>query len=1114
MMTAFAPRPLPLNLAILVTLLIAVSPWTAIADTPPAFPDPAAQAQLAENYGKLTLSFEENQGQSAGEVKFLSRGPGYSLFLTPTEAVMTLRKAKSPSSSGKLLSAQNSIREPGVGADLSAHLGIDADSPAPQPPPVRMNSHRQSSRAGVEAREIPAAQNPEAQKPDETQGAVLRMRLAGAREPSSIVGKNRQPGTANYLKGRDPAQWRTGVARYGKVEYQGVYPGVDLVYYGNQRQLEYDFIVAPGADPKQIRLGFAADGGQAITPRMDTNGDLLLPTESGEVRLHKPVVYQEIGGQRREVEGRFVLLPSSSPPVETGRGEGNREVGFQVAEYDHDQALVIDPILVYSTYLGGTNNDNIDAWGHGIAVDSSGNAYVVGWTESANFPTVNPKYPQLWGGKDAFITKLSANGQTVVYSTYLGGSGQDYGSDITVDGTGNAYVTGWTGSRDFPTVNAKYPQLWGDWDAFVTKLSANGRTVIYSTYLGGKNYDFGYGITADSAGNAYVTGVTWSANFPTVNARYPQLWGSWDAFVTKLNASGQKVIYSTYLGGSDSEEGTDIAVDSIGNAYVTGWTFSADFPTVNARYRRFLGDRDAFVTKLSANGHTVIYSTYLGGGSEDWGNGIAVDSTGNACVTGWTGSVNFPFVNSKYSQLRGNSDAFVTKLNADGKTVIYSIYLGGSNNDYGNGIVLDSTGNAYVTGWTNSINFPAFNTNYSQPQGGQDAFITKLSANGQAVVYSSYLGGTNNDSSYGVALDKAGNVYTTGITNSLNFPSSATDPKIVSYDPTYNGGTDVFVAKLANYALSIVKNGTGQGTVTSIPGGINCGTACSKAYAQPTSVRLTAKPAANSRFVRWEGHCTGTALTCALAVNEGKQATAVFDSTLALDAKPLIDSLTLLKQRMTAKVDADLATTARAFGDSKNLQRSLVWSDWFGTLLDLVNGTISTIATATDIKALLTNKFKSTTDAYKLGIWTYSAYSLYQTLNEDGEKLQLAIDGPAYSRTVKAMLKNAYNTACVVVLGKCVTFNQRIYETAITNSLNQSSSSMVLALHRSSDVKRKKFEAVKGAVSAKLRINQKLQSLINTLQTKRTVPADFPMQATLNMLKVAREQVTSPFKMV
>jgi len=968
-MSVPVPRCLSLALAFAILLLFAGFPWVAWADTPPP---PAAQIKLAEHYGKLPLSFEENQGQTAGEVKFLSRGPGYSLFLTSTEAVLALRKPKSPSSSGRgqsLSPARHGIREPmaGVGADLSAQ----------QPPPVRMNSHRQGSKAELETKEIPAANKLGSKEPDEAQGAVLRMRLAGAREPVRIVGQDHQPGTVNYLKGRDPAQWRTGLATYGKVEYQGVYPGVDLVYYGNQRQLEYDFIVAPGADPKQIRLSFTGNGrdsGQAVVPRLDGNGDLLLPTEAGEVRLHKPVVYQDIDGRRREIDGRFVLLglvptrprgnadggapaphgrgtaetgshagawkPGKSSPFGKGQGEGDLQVGFQVAEYDHDRPLVIDPVLVYSTYLGGSSPSNLSG-GDGIAVDSAGNAYVTGYTESADFPAVNAKYPHLWGDQDAFVTKLSANGQTVVYSTYLGGSGLDQGSGIAVDSVGNAYVTGDTDSVDFPAVNAKYPQLRGWSDAFVTKLSANGQTVVYSTYLGGNDGEWGDGIALDSAGNATVTGMTQSADFPIINAKYPHPRGGRDAFVTKLSANGQTVVYSTYLGGSGIDWVGGIAVDSAGDASVTGYTESADFPTVNAKYPQLRGRGDAFVTKLSANGQTVVYSTYLGGSGDDGGGGIAVDSAGNATVTGSTSSADFPAINAKYPHLWGSYDAFVTKLSANGQTVVYSTYLGGSGQDEGQRIAVDSAGNATVIGDTYSVDFPAVNAKYPQLRGWGDAFVTKLSANGQTVVYSTYLGGSGWDEGHGIAVDSAGNAYVTGWTESADFPTSATDPKIISYDPTYNGGDDAFVAKFtpggstdpndqADVSVSLTRTG-GSGpvyvgdTVQLDLRTVNAG----PAVAQNVVLSLT-YPAGLS-VTTSEPACTATAQTILCkAGNRNAGSLASFGLTLKVQSAQ-VSTLTLNATAQTDTYDPQTANNSVTLGLQINPRVAVVlvhgWTD-------------------------------------------------------------------------------------------------------------------------------------------------------------------------------------------
>jgi hypothetical protein len=514
---------------------------------PPALGAPAPQ-QLQAAYGQLPLHFEQNRGQSDPQVKFLARGLGYALFLTPTEAVLSLRGAKA-----------------GPAAASSA--------------------------------------------------AVLRMKLVGARPEAEVRGAGPLPGQVNYFRGRDPAKWYRHIPTYAQVRYEEVYPGIDLVYYGQQRQLEYDFVVAPEADPRRIRLGFE---GTAGTPRLEGQGSLVLPLASGEVRLHKPVLYQEVDGQRREVAGRYVLHPEADQTL--------AQVGFEVADYDRTRPLVIDPVLVYSTYLGGSHADA----GLSIAVDETGSAYITGETSSTDFPTTaTVPQPTLAGARDAFVTKLSADGTALVYSTYLGGSAGDRGLSIAVDGAGQAYVTGATESTDFPTQNALQPTFGGVQDAFVTKLSADGATLLYSTYGGGSGAETGTAIAVDEEGQAYVTGSTTSADLPALNAFDSTLGGTQDAFVAKLTAEGTAVVYATYLGGSASETGAGIAVDGEGQAYVTGSTDSADFPTQNALQPTFGGVQDAFVTKLSADGAALLYSTYGGGSGAETGTAIAVDEEGH-----------------------------------------------------------------------------------------------------------------------------------------------------------------------------------------------------------------------------------------------------------------------------------------------------------------------------------------------------------------------------------------------------------------------------------------------------------------------------------------------------
>ncbi len=696
----------------------------------------ASQAKLVEAYGKLPLSFEANQGQTGSEVKFLSRGSGYSLFLTANEAVLSLKPSRDRKGAVAPARLQN---KPGP---LAAARGSD--------------------------------QAPES--------AVLRMKLAGANPSAQVAGVDELPGKSNYFLGNDPAKWRTNVPTYAKVKYAEVYPGIDLVYYGNQRQLEYDFVVAPGADPQSIRLSFAVsnpsrDSDGAVPLRIDAQGDLIARVGGDEIRLRKPVVYQEVNGERRPVSGGYVF-------------QANNDIRFSLAAYDKTKPLVVDPVLVYATYLGG---NDIDV-GYGIAVDSSGNAYVTGQTLSTNFPPANPFRIANGGGYDAFVTKLNVSGSALIYSTYLGGSAFDFGQGIAVDSSGNAYVTGETSSTNFPTANAIQTRFGGaNTDAFVAKLNAAGSALVYSTYLGGNGQDYGTGIAVDSSGNAYVTGETLSTDFPTANA-FQASFGAGKAFVTKFNAAGSALVYSTYLGGSSGDRGQGIAVDSSGNAFVTGWTRSTDFPTANSfQARNGGGLGDVFVTKFNASGSALVYSTYLGGSGQDISEGIAVDSFGNACVTGYTESTDFPTANAFQARYGGGGDGFVTEFNAAGSTPVYSTYLGGSGVDQGSGVAVDSSGSAYVTGPTSSTNFPTANAIQAVLSGSNDAFVMKLNAVGSALVYSTYLGGSGSDGGSGIAVDPSGNAYMTGSTGSTNFPTAN------AFRSAYGGGVqDAFVAKISD----------------------------------------------------------------------------------------------------------------------------------------------------------------------------------------------------------------------------------------------------------------------------------------------------------------------------
>jgi hypothetical protein len=721
-----------------------------------------APVRLVEAYGKLPLHFEANQGQTDRQVQFLSRGAGYTLFLTQREAVLTLTRPKAEAQA----------------EDLS---------------PVTRHASRESEQS------------------------VLRLRLVGANPAAPMRGLDELPGKANYFVGKDPTKWRTNVPTYAKVTQSQVYPGIDLVYYGNQRQLEFDLIVAPGANPNAIRLKM--DGADRL--EVDAQGDLRLRVATESIKLQRPRVYQDADGVRTAVSGHYVL-------------QGTNEVGFEVAAYNRSRPLVIDPALVYATYLGGSRDDR----GWAISVDAAGAAYVTGFTPSADF-TADCTAPctvldATFGGgpkpspNDAFVTKLNATGTALVYSTYLGGSSLDFGFGIAVDAEGAAYVTGRTISSDFPVVCTApctvLDSTLNGGDAFVTKLNATGTALLYSTYLGGSRGDDGFGIAVDAAGAAYVTGTTDSIDF-TAGCMAPcmvldaTLDGPppvpRDAFVTKLNATGTALVYSTYLGGSSTEEQPAISVDAEGQAYVTGRTFSTDFPTGCTAPCAGLdstlgGTDDAFVTKLNATGTALLYSTYLGGSSLDFGFGIAVDAEGAAYVTGRTFSADFTAgcmapCTGLDSTLDGNLDAFVTKLNATGTALVYSTYLGGRGSDSGSGIAVDTAGAAYVTGVTGSPDFTANCTAPctvldSTPGNGVEAFVTKLNATGTALVYSTYLGGTGDEVGNAIAVDAAGATYVTGSTSSRDFTAGCTPPCTV-LDATASGAgqfADAFIVKISH----------------------------------------------------------------------------------------------------------------------------------------------------------------------------------------------------------------------------------------------------------------------------------------------------------------------------
>ena len=660
---------------------------------------------LAADTG-LPVSFERNVGQTDSRVHYLARGSGFTLFLTASEAVL--------SSDGK--------------------------------------------------------------KP-------LRMVLAGANPALAPRGLIQLPGTTNYFLGNDPACWRTGVPTYAKVGYDHVYPGIDLVYYGHSAGLEFDFIVAPGSDPRRIALRF--DGADAL--EIGTAGELVVRAGTGAVRWRKPLLYQDVGGRRRVISGAYEI-------------RGTNLAGFRVGPYERKRPLVIDPVLMYSTYLGGSSPENStgassDLRKSAMTVDAAGNAYITGNSESTDFPFMGAAEGAKRGGPDVFIVKLDAAGTAVLFSTYLGGAGIDRGYGIAVDGSGAVYVTGRTQSTDFPVASAVQTVLRGGEDAFVAKLAPNGASLVYSTYLGGSAQDDGHAIAIDAGANALVTGGTESLDFPLSAAfQTTHRGGQVDAFLVKLSPQGNALVFSTYLGGTNFDHPEGVSADSAGNVWVAGYTGSADFPTASAIQPALRGPADGFVTKFDSQGR-VSSSTYLGGSGYDLIHGIAVDAAGNPCVAGMTTSLDFPTTTGAFQQApAGGVDGFVAKLGPAGSSLIYATYLGGAadtSEDMALAIAVDASGSAFVTGTTTSSDFPIVDAFQRLMGGVRDAFVTGLAPDGSALVYSSFLGGSGLEYGYGIALDEAGNVFVTGRTFSEDLPVPG------AIQPDYGGQGDAFVAKIA-----------------------------------------------------------------------------------------------------------------------------------------------------------------------------------------------------------------------------------------------------------------------------------------------------------------------------
>jgi len=589
-------------------------------------------------------------------------------------------------------------------------------------------------------------------------------------------GEDALPGVVNYLIGNEPSRWLKNIPTFSRVRYRDLYPGIDVVYYVNDGRLEYDLVLARGADPGRVRL--RVEGAQGL--RLDEAGDLVIATAGGELRQHRPVIYQESNGERHELAGSYQL-----------RG---REVRFALGPYDRSRPLVIDPALTWASYL--LPSPALNAQASSVALDSAGNIYMTG--------TVLTTGPL----NEVFLAKLNPSGTTLAFETLIGGSGASSdGYAIAVDAAGDIYLAGDTSSAYFPA-DTTYLDYYAGYsqDAFVMELTSAGN-VVFSHYFGGSGGDVIYGLALDAAHDVYVVGSTNSPDmFVTAGAKEA---GGVDVFVAAFAATTGQLIYSTYLGGSGDDYGNAIAVDAAGDAFVTGSTSSSNFPVAGSPFQSTLkGGADAFVAKIGPPGGALIYSTYLGGSLNDEGNGIAVDPSGAVYVTGDTASTDFPIVKPGAFQSTyggGANDAFVTRLAGSGQTLLYSTYLGGSGADAGYAIAIDSTGNAYITGSSASTNYPVTGDAFQgSSQGATNAIVTGLNATGSGLLFSSYLGGNNaaptatggtNYGDYGttVALNCAAGLVVAGATSSTNFPTTSG-----AVTPAYPGGTsDAFVAQIA-----------------------------------------------------------------------------------------------------------------------------------------------------------------------------------------------------------------------------------------------------------------------------------------------------------------------------